>query len=43
MLAGTAAVPPQLDEFMLPSEDHLRHADMQAMGWDERAVYGPER
>ena len=39
MLAGTAAAPPQLDEFMMPSEAHLRTADMQAFGWDEAAVY----
>ena len=40
MLAGTAAAPPQLDEFMMPSEAHLRTADMAAFGWDEAAVYG---
>jgi uncharacterized damage-inducible protein DinB len=40
MLAGTAVAPPQLDEFMMPSEAHLRAADMQAFGWDEAAVYG---
>jgi uncharacterized damage-inducible protein DinB len=40
MLAGTAARPPQLDEFMMPSEAHLRGADLQAFGWDEAAVYG---
>jgi len=40
MLAGTAVPPPQLDEFMMPSEAHLRAADMQAFGWDEAAVYG---
>ena len=40
MLAGTAVVPPQLDEFMLPSEAHLRAAEMAALGWSEAAVYG---
>jgi uncharacterized damage-inducible protein DinB len=40
MLAGTAARPPPLDEFMMPSEAHLRAADLQAFGWDEAAVYG---
>jgi uncharacterized damage-inducible protein DinB len=40
MLAGTTAAPPQLDEFMMPSEAHLRGPDMQAFGWDEAAVYG---
>ena len=44
MLAGSAVAPPQLDEFMMPSEAHLRRADMRALGWDEAAVYaiGPE-
>lgn len=40
MLAGTAIAPPQLDEFMLPSEAHLRRADMAALGWSEAQVYG---
>lgn len=40
MLAGTAVAPPQLDEFMLPSEAHLRGADMAAQGWSEAEVYG---
>ncbi len=40
MLAGTTVAPPQLDEFMMPSEAHLRAADMLAFGWDEAAVYG---
>jgi uncharacterized damage-inducible protein DinB len=43
MLAGTAAAPPQLDEFMMPSEAHLRAGDMAAFGWDEAAVYGAAR
>lgn len=41
MLSGTVVAPPQLDEFLMPSEPHLRAADMAALGWDERAVYGP--
>ena len=40
MLAGTPVAPPQLDEFMLPSEAHLREADMTALGWREADVYG---
>ena len=40
MLAGTAIAPPQLDEFMMPSEAHLRTADMAALGWSEVEVYG---
>jgi uncharacterized damage-inducible protein DinB len=39
MLAGTAIAPPQLDEFMMPSEAHLRAADMAALGWSEAAAY----
>jgi uncharacterized damage-inducible protein DinB len=40
MLAATAVRPPQLDEFMMPSEAHLRAHDMAALGWREDAVYG---
>jgi uncharacterized damage-inducible protein DinB len=40
MLAGTAVKPPQLDEFMMPSEGHLRAGDMAALGWSEAGVYG---
>ena len=39
MLSGTAVAPPQLDEFMMPSEAHLRTADMAALGWSEARVY----
>jgi uncharacterized damage-inducible protein DinB len=44
MLADTGVAPPQLDEFMMPSEAHLRRADMQALGWNEAMVYasGPK-
>jgi uncharacterized damage-inducible protein DinB len=40
MLSGTAVAPPQLDEFLMPSDAALRRADMAALGWDEREVYG---
>jgi uncharacterized damage-inducible protein DinB len=40
MLAGTAVKPPQLDEFLMPSDAPLREADMRAMGWTETAIYG---
>ncbi|MBE0546261.1 MAG: damage-inducible protein DinB, partial [Rubrivivax sp.] len=40
MLAGTAVAPPQLDEFLMPSDAPLRRAEMAALGWDEAAVYG---
>jgi len=41
MLAGASVKPPQLDEFLMPSEAHLREAEMLAFGWDEREAYGP--
>jgi uncharacterized damage-inducible protein DinB len=41
MLSGSSVAPPQLDEFMMPSEAHLRHADMAALGLDEATVYEP--
>ncbi len=41
MLSGTAVAPPQLDEFMMPSEAHLRSTEMAQLGWLEAAVYGP--
>ena len=39
MLAGSAAAPPQLDEFLMPSDAPLRSADMAALGWREQDVY----
>ena len=40
MLAGTSIKPPQLDEFLMPSDANLREADMRELGWSERSVYG---
>jgi uncharacterized damage-inducible protein DinB len=40
MLTGTAVKPPQLDEFLMPSEAHLRVPEMLAFDWEEAAVYG---
>ena len=40
MLSATAVAPPQLDEFLMPSEPHLRVPDMAALGWSEAQVYG---
>jgi uncharacterized damage-inducible protein DinB len=40
MLAGTDIKPPQLDEFLMPSDAPLREADMRELGWSERGVYG---
>ena len=39
MLAGTAVKPPQLDEFLMPSDASWRTADMAVLGWNEAAVY----
>jgi uncharacterized damage-inducible protein DinB len=39
MLSGTPVKPPQLDEFMMPSEAHLRSAEMAALGWREADAY----
>ncbi len=40
MLSGTSVKPPQLDEFLMPSDAPLREADMRELGWSESAVYG---
>ena len=40
ILAGTAIKPPQLDEFLMSSEAHLRSADMATLGWRERDLFG---
>jgi len=39
MLAGTPVAPPQLDEFLMPSEAHLREADLRALGWTEASLF----
>ena len=39
MLAGTAVAPPQLDEFLMPSEAHLRNDDLRALGWSEATLF----
>ena len=39
MLSGTVIEPPQIDEFMLPSEAHLRTHEMAVLGWQEKEVY----
>lgn len=41
MLSGTSVAPPQLDEFLMSSEGHLRTAEMQRLGWREEDVWGP--
>ena len=39
MLAGTSVRPPQLDEFLMPSEAHLRADDLRALGWSEAQLF----
>ncbi|HSC64705.1 MAG TPA: DinB family protein [Caldimonas sp.] len=39
MLAGTPVRPPQLDEFLMPSEAHLRVDDLRALGWSEAMLF----
>lgn len=40
MLAGTSVKPPQLDEFVMPSETHYRVDDLAALGWTEADLFG---
>lgn len=40
MLSPTAVAPPQLDEFLMPSDAPLRAADMAELGWLETQIYG---
>ena len=40
MLAGTPVAPPQLDEFLMPSDAKFRLVDMAALGWSEAPIYG---
>jgi len=39
MLAGTAVAPPQLDEFFMADEAHLRADEFKALGWTEAGVW----
>jgi hypothetical protein len=39
MLSGTAVKPPQLDEFVMPSDAKFRVDDMSEFGWREEDVY----
>ena len=41
MLSSTPVAPPQLDEFLMASEAHLRRADLEALGWTEADIFGP--
>ena len=40
MLSGTTVRPPQLDEFLMPSDAPLRVDDLRALGWTERDLFG---
>ena len=42
MLAGTSVKPPQLDEFLMPSEAHFRVAELKALGWTEASLFGSD-
>jgi uncharacterized damage-inducible protein DinB len=42
MLAGTAAAPPQLDEFFAAAEAPLREAEFKDLGWREQTVWGSD-
>jgi hypothetical protein len=39
MLSGSAVKPPQLDEFVMPTDAKFRVDDMQALGWREDEIY----
>lgn len=39
MLSGTGIKPPQLDEFLMPSDAEFRVRDMADLGWEEGEVY----
>ena len=39
MLSGTPVKPPQLDEFVMPSDAKFRVEDMRALGWREDEIY----
>ena len=39
MMSGTAVKPPQLDEFVMPSDAKFRVDDMHGLGWSEETVY----
>ncbi len=41
MLSSTAVKPPQLDEFLMPTDARFRQAEMAALGWQEALIYGP--
>jgi uncharacterized damage-inducible protein DinB len=40
MLSSTAVRPPQLDEFLMPSDARYRSGEMAALGWHEAEIFG---
>jgi len=42
MLSGTPVAPPQLDEFLMPSEHRFRSGDLAALGWAESDLFEAE-
>lgn len=43
MLSSTSIKPPQLDEFLLPSDERFRTSDIAALGWTEATLFTPPR
>lgn len=41
MLSGTSVKPPQLDEFLLPSDERFRTQDLAQLGWNEATLFRP--
>jgi len=42
MLSGTSIKPPQLDEFVMPSETQFRLDDLKALGWTEATLFSKQ-
>jgi len=42
MLSGTSVKPPQLDEFVMPSDAEFRVQDLADLGWSEGRLFGRE-
>jgi hypothetical protein len=40
MLAATRIAPPQLDEFLMPSQSRFRVSDLATLGWSEADLFG---
>ncbi len=42
MLSGSSVKPPQLDEFVMPSDAQFRVQDLAELGWTEDQLFGRE-